>query len=250
MNTRLEIAMPGIEKEKFEELTNSIYRNVLLIENQVSRFKPKSQISALNRGGNSSISSLNAHLAFMLMESQRFYEASQGFFNILMPRTTGLPPANFFFDEDEDEISFDHQNYFLDLGGIAKGYSIDRIVSFLVDQKIQNALINFGNSSIFAMGQNPQGTEWKIAIESSTDNFFDVKNQALTTSSTFQMQDSKKKHHLVNKDGIVNTSNRSVSLLTKTAIEGEFLAKLLLLIPSSELESWLIKFNIKKYIFF
>ncbi len=52
----------------------------------------------------------------------------------------------------------------LDLGGIGKGYGLDRAVERLRGQGVTNALLNFGQSSLWALGR-PPGTEgWRLAL--------------------------------------------------------------------------------------
>ena len=51
----------------------------------------------------------------------------------------------------------------IDLGGIAKGYIVDKIVEFLKMKGIKNGLVNAGGD-IYCWGKNPEGKRWKIGI--------------------------------------------------------------------------------------
>ena len=65
------------------------------------------------------------------------------------------------------KISSNNPNLWLDFGGIAKGYAIDRAIKILSKHHINNAIINAGGDlrSIGSKGQTP----WRIAIQSPTD---------------------------------------------------------------------------------
>lgn len=52
----------------------------------------------------------------------------------------------------------------LDLGGVAKGYAVDRAHAALRRLGIKHALINGGDSSIRSLGTRPWGKPWRIAL--------------------------------------------------------------------------------------
>lgn len=52
----------------------------------------------------------------------------------------------------------------IDLGGIAKGYVADALVSYLADRGVTDALVNIGGN-VKALGQNEKQSSWQIAIQ-------------------------------------------------------------------------------------
>jgi len=52
----------------------------------------------------------------------------------------------------------------IDLGGIAKGYAVDKAVEALKKNGIKRALVNAGGD-LYALGTNRQGEEWQIGIQ-------------------------------------------------------------------------------------
>lgn len=52
----------------------------------------------------------------------------------------------------------------IDLGGIAKGYVADALVSFLADRGVTDALVNIGGN-VKALGQNERRGPWQVAIQ-------------------------------------------------------------------------------------
>lgn len=58
----------------------------------------------------------------------------------------------------------------IDLGGIAKGYAIDRLAELLSEWSIDTALINGGSSSVLAVGKPDSTDGWHITL-SNPDNY-------------------------------------------------------------------------------
>ena len=66
-------------------------------------------------------------------------------------------------NKDERTIRFARPGIELDLGGIGKGYAVDRAIALLKSQGVAHALVNAGGSTIFAnrctTGQEQLGSE-------------------------------------------------------------------------------------------
>ena len=94
----------------------------------------------------------------------------------------------------------------LDLSGILKGYALERLRPLLPEYGITDALINLGNSSILSLGQNPSDIP---------------SGQCLTTSGNATAD----RRHIRNPlTGEYVTGQRTVSVTTPDAIDGEILA--------------------------
>ncbi|MFP8873779.1 MAG: FAD:protein FMN transferase, partial [Myxococcota bacterium] len=74
----------------------------------------------------------------------------------------------------------------IDLGGIAKGWALDRLAEDLAQRDVGAALLNFGESSVWAIGQ-PQGEAgWRLALRAPGSGLAGVptlRNRALSVSS-------------------------------------------------------------------
>ena len=57
----------------------------------------------------------------------------------------------------------------IDLGGIAKGYAVDRAAEVLRRRKIAAALISAGGSSIYGLGAPPGRQAWDVTIQDPID---------------------------------------------------------------------------------
>lgn len=65
-------------------------------------------------------------------------------------------------DDIQKTVYFTRKGISLDLCGYIKGYVLDCIRKILETNHISDALINLGNSSILAIGNQPLGQGWKI----------------------------------------------------------------------------------------
>ena len=67
--------------------------------------------------------------------------------------------AHVTLDPRSKTIAFDEAGVELDLGGIAKGYAVDRVAGLLRRRQIAAALISAGGSTIYGLGAPPGATD-------------------------------------------------------------------------------------------
>ena len=58
-------------------------------------------------------------------------------------------------DDSARTIRFDTDGVQLDLGGIAKGYAVDRVVEILRQRQIAAALVSAGGSTVYGLAAPP-----------------------------------------------------------------------------------------------
>ncbi len=82
----------------------------------------------------------------------------------------------------------------LDFNAIAQGYSADLVGKILEEKGIKNYLVDVGGE-VFAKGEKPDGTPWKVGIEKPTEDADDqrtldavviLKNKSLATSGNYR----------------------------------------------------------------
>jgi thiamine biosynthesis lipoprotein len=73
--------------------------------------------------------------------------------------------AHVMLDPLERTITFDDAGVEMDLGGIAKGYAVDRVAGLLKQRHIAAALISAGGSTIYALGAPPGRDAWNVPIQ-------------------------------------------------------------------------------------
>ena len=68
-------------------------------------------------------------------------------------------------DPVQRTIRFDVAGVELDLGGIAKGYAVDRVIDLLRKQHIAAALVSAGGSTVYGMGTPPGEDAWMVNVQ-------------------------------------------------------------------------------------
>ena len=101
--------------------------------------------------------------------------------------------------ESDHSARLDKSGVKLDLGGLAKGYAVDIVRTIFDKYSIEDGLIDFGTSTIYAMSdkriglKNPQNPE-EIA------RIVDIKNSAISTSGDYERYftvEGKRYHHII-----------------------------------------------------
>ena len=88
----------------------------------------------------------------------------------------------------------------IDLGGIAKGYLLDKVKEYLVSKNISKYLIDAGRSSIL-LGEKEGGEDFVISISDLNHKRIRLKNSVLSTSGTSEQHviiDGNTYSHIVN----------------------------------------------------
>ena len=87
----------------------------------------------------------------------------------------------------------------INLGGIAKGYGVDCARKIFAEKKIQSGLIDFGTSTIFAVGKKKIGIKNPRA-DNELAAVVELENAALSTSGDYEkffIVDNRRYHHII-----------------------------------------------------
>jgi thiamine biosynthesis lipoprotein len=68
------------------------------------------------------------------------------------------------FDPSQHSVGVQRAGVVLDLGGLAKGYAVDRAVALLREWSISAALVHAGQSTAYALGKSPEGEDWLVDL--------------------------------------------------------------------------------------
>jgi thiamine biosynthesis lipoprotein len=75
----------------------------------------------------------------------------------------------------------------IDLGGIAKGYALDRLATSLRGRVDRGAVLSFGQSSAWALGSPPDGPRWRLLLRAPSGTWagtVELRDQAMSMSSS------------------------------------------------------------------
>jgi thiamine biosynthesis lipoprotein len=158
------------------------------IDRLMSHYKADSALSRLNREGSQRPVSVEPELFALIAEAMRYHRDSGGAFDITVGplmkawgffRGDGRVPTDAELDAARryvggihvslnpaaKTIAFDGPGVEIDLGGIAKGYAVDRVAALLRERNIAAALVSAGGSSIYALGAPPGRDAWEVTIQ-------------------------------------------------------------------------------------
>jgi thiamine biosynthesis lipoprotein len=163
------------------------------IDRLMSHYKPDSPLSEINREAATHPVRPPRELFDFIAESVRYSSRSSGAFDITvgplmkawgffrgdgrMPSSSELGAAarlvgvrHLRLDAEAGTVAFDAQGVELDLGGIAKGYAIDRAVRVLRARGVTAALVSAGGSTVYGIGQPPGAEAWAVDIQDPLDS--------------------------------------------------------------------------------
>jgi thiamine biosynthesis lipoprotein len=191
---------------------NDAFDEVDRIDRLMSHYKPDSPLSRLNREAASQAVVVDQELFDFIADAMRYTRQSDGAFDITvgpLMKTWGFfgGEGHMPSDADLDEarrhvgathvtlnaaartIRFDQPGVELDLGGIAKGYAVDRAVGLLRARGVAAALISAGGSTIYGLGAPPDSGAWEVAIQDPVDarrtaRTVRLKNRALSVAGS------------------------------------------------------------------
>lgn len=262
MGTRCDVVFPGIESELGEQIFQIIKSEINYLEKELSRFIPESTISNLNKASKKEWLTLSEDIWEIITTCLEFYRMSNGAFDITtgplislwkkksIPtiieieqalRRTGFDKVE--FDFENHAIRFLEDGMEFDLGAVGKGIALDTIKPILHSQGIKNGLISFGESSILALGNHPNGDYWPLGIRNqyTNDDFvhvFQTSNEVLTSSGTIFTDDHgevKTRQHIISPvDGKPVSVNKTVSVKSKSGTLGEFISTAWLILPEKD----------------
>ena len=146
-----------------------------------------------------------------------------------------LPRVDFqavWIDEAAQTIALARSGVRIHLGGIGKGYAVDRAIAILREHGLRDFLIQSGGD-LFAAGQ-PGDRPWKLGINDprgAPDESFatvELRDRTFSTSGDYErffVKDGQRYHHLLDPDtGRPARESRSVTIVAPTATEADGLS--------------------------
>jgi thiamine biosynthesis lipoprotein len=159
----------------------------------------------------------------------------------------------------EQTIYFARPGVELDLGGIAKGYAVDRAVDVLRQGAISRALVSAGGSTIYGLGAPPHEIGWEVKIQNPVAPDKPVltvrlKDAALSVSGNyekfFELSGHRYSHIMDPRTGRPVEGMLSVAVITDTGTAGDALDNVFYVQGVSWSRKSLPTFPVSKVIFF
>ena len=263
MGTVLETTLLGPDADALEAERVRVFAEVERLEALLSQWRPQSDVGRLNAAAGGPPLAVDPEVAALLRRCVELHYTTLGSFDVTVgplvalwteaSRSNALPepevieaaralvgPERLHFDGD-GRFGLEAGSY-VDLGGVAKGYALDRVRAQLGPQ-VHAALLSFGQSSVWAIG-HPEGLEgWRLLVrglDPGTEFFgmLTLRDQALSTSESLgqwsEIQGRRYGHILDPRDGQPLAARRTAVVVTGDATLAEALSKAVLVLGEVE----------------
>lgn len=249
------------------EAASGQFRNIEIL---MSYHKDDSELAKINHNAYKSPVKISLQTFDVIQKSIEFSKLSDGAFDVTVgplvdlwksagesnsvPTQTQLDEARskvgyekLILDANEKTIQFSVEGMKIDLGGIAKGYAVDKAVEAMKNCGSTGGMVDVGGN-IRCFGTPPKGkTHWLIGLQdpNKADSDIDIlaqagiqtsepllilqlTNDAVATSGhyrRFALIHGKKFSHIINRQtGISTEGLSSVTIISKNAIDADALA--------------------------
>ncbi len=188
MGTILSLELEVPDGERAAEVFGKCWGEAERLERIFSRYDPDSELSRVNREAGSAPVAVSGEMLEVLSRALEISRLTGGAFDVsvgplleawgFFPRREGRTPSReeiesalsrtgwekIELDRESRTIRFRVPGLEIDLGGLAKGYVVDRLAALLAGEGIPGALVNAGGD-IYALGRHPEGRGWRIGVE-------------------------------------------------------------------------------------
>lgn len=225
MGTRLDLLLLGLKKSKAENIWSELEKEVNRLDRMLNKFDPDSELARLNRAARLSPTAVNQELWAILCGCKLYHRQTLGYFDISLNDLNRVR-----FNPSNQTLFFECEDLELDLSGYAKGYALEKIREILMANRVNQAFINFGNSSILTLGKHPHGVNWSIGVSDpythqTVGTLELMDNRAMSTSGNTPGHEG----HLINPlTGIRIEDRKMVSVSAPNAITAEVLSTALM----------------------
>ncbi len=227
MGTRFDLVAVGSGRELMEDVWQTLLREARETDGMLNRFSDESEVGRLNKACDIRNQSISEELGEILRIARDYREKTLGLFDV-----AGGKMGDIFIDE-EGRISLMGNR--LDFGGFAKGYFLEYCRSLLVSKGVTDAFVDFGDSSILALGHHPCGDCWKVGVVNPFNHTVisnvELRNRTLSTSGNTPSYDG----HIVNpRTGEPVTGRKMVAVSGDSPLDVEVLSTALMMADEDE----------------
>ncbi len=249
------------------------------LEDQMTVYRPHSEVSQINRLAASKAIEVENRLFQLLLEAIRIQEQTDGAFDITSGQLTRLwnfdrragrlpeqreidatltkvGSRHFALCPHSTTIRLNQPGVEINLGGIGKGYALDRLAELFEKMNINDFVIHGGQSSIIARGDSTtletkedgiESSGWTIGISHPTLPAvrlaeIRLKDQALGTSGTARQgffHEGKHYGHIIDpRTGWPTSHTLSSTVVAGTAAQADALATAFYVMSHDEVESY------------
>jgi len=262
MGTRIVVELWGDDATQANAAIDAVMAEMVNIDNNMSTYKPESEVSRVNAGAAKAPMPISQELFDLLTTALEFSRITEGAFDITYASVgfmydfhahkkpteaeieSALPAVNYHhvvLDAKARTVFFTQPGVRIDLGGIGKGYAVDRAIAILQQRGISHALVTAGGDSRIIGDRF--GKPWIVGIRHPDDKSrviakIPLVDTAMSTSGDYERyfdEDGVRYHHIIDpRTGKSASKVRSATILASTATRTDGLSKTAFVLGAEE----------------
>ncbi|MDB6061041.1 MAG: thiamine biosynthesis protein ApbE [Verrucomicrobiaceae bacterium] len=253
MGTAISVELWLDDEKAAQEAIEAVMQEMVHIDQSMSPYIETSELSLINREAVDHPVKISAEMMLLLKTSLHYSQISNGAFDIsfasvgymydyrkhiepskeqIAEHLSSIDYRSIVLDEKASTVHFLKPGMRIDLGGIAKGYAVDRGADILIARGVKNAIVTAGGDSRI-IGDR-RGRPWMVGIKDPRIKgkeavVLPLADTALSTSGDYEryfMDGDRRVHHIINpRTGMSATGVRSVSVMSAHGIDTDALTK-------------------------
>jgi FAD:protein FMN transferase len=242
---------PVVDAAHIRTAFDAATAEIVRLEGLMTTWNPDSEIARVNAAAGTSPVHVSKETFDVVKESLRASALSDGTFDITFETLHGLwkfdqdldphPPApadvaarlkyvgyrHVKLDESAQTVFLDESHVRIGLGGIAKGYAVDKASKTLEEAGITCFYVQAGGD-LFAHGTKPDGSPWLAGVrdprgpEGDYFAMMPIRDHAFSTAGDYErtyVVAGRRYHHIIDpRTGYPATASRSVTIWAPTAL--------------------------------
>jgi thiamine biosynthesis lipoprotein len=214
MGTVFTIYLYAGDEEQAEALFGAGFEEIERLDHTLSNYDPQSELSRINRLAGRETVTTDPEVFALLQTCLGHSKRSGGTFDITIGplmrawgffRGQGRYPAPWQLERVREKIGwqkvqmdassrtihFAVPGMELDLGGIGKGYAVDRVIALLRTAGVRAAMVDAGSSTMNALGTPPGKKGWLVRVPKPGDRSRAIstvllRDESLSTSGSYE----------------------------------------------------------------
>jgi thiamine biosynthesis lipoprotein len=169
MAARFRIRVVEPDPRYARQAAGAAFEVLELLDRLLSRFDPASDISRINglAAGQRTVVALETFACLRIAE--RWKRETGGAFDVAYLSETPAHEAGFRLDPAKRSVQVTASGVRLDLGGIGKGFALDRMAAVLREWDIRAAMLWASTSTVLAFGRPQRDEAWAVDFGTARD---------------------------------------------------------------------------------
>lgn len=255
MDTSMELTFNWPDSSEAEQIKESVLDEIERLESILSRTRTDSDVSEVNRQAGIKPVAVSREVLDVAERAYEYARLSEGAFDPTIAPMIDLwgfldhqyrvpGPAEIAetlelvnykllqISRNDESIYLPEKEMGLELGGIAKGFIVDRVLEVLLAAGVEHAFVNAGGD-IGLIGAKPDGEDWRIGIRNPREEhkiiaILPAAGGSLVTSGDYERAftaNGVSYHHILDPEtGMPARGLISVTILARQAVEADALS--------------------------